>query len=338
MAINAGEPRGAHPEEVRWSVGAASLTLAPSRGRVLQASVRGHDAYWIAPDGEPSDWNVGGDRLWLGPEAAWFWTRLDTFDPETAEVQPALDPGSWRVVELERDRCVVAQEVVLRHQHQAADATFGLVRSFTRIDAEWPGTSDLIAYRTDTVLTVDASAVTGERVSVWSILQVPNGGSVLVGTYGAPTYRDYFDPTLPELLDTLPGALAFRITGTSRHKIGIPPWNTTGALAYARPVAGGQVVIQRRFAPQPWRAYCDRPLAVPSGQGDAVQVYNDGGEFGGFGEVEFHTAAVPVAPGPIPLVDSHVTLVGFVGDDHWPSWRDRFVTSPAWPPSDEAGG
>ena len=58
-----------------WKTSAGTITLLPQRGRVLQVTVAGQDAFWVNPNWT-GDWNVGGDRLWVGPEISWFWKKI----------------------------------------------------------------------------------------------------------------------------------------------------------------------------------------------------------------------------------------------------------------------
>ena len=68
-----------------------------------------------------------------------------------------------------------------------------------------------------------------------------------------------------------------------------------------------------------------RPLTARGDRGDAVQVYNDGGDLGGFGEMEFHSPALVVGRGNDWLQDSCFTVVGFVPARQWRKWTDHWL-------------
>ncbi|MDQ1436918.1 MAG: hypothetical protein QOK43_547 [Acidimicrobiaceae bacterium] len=308
------------------------------RGRVLQATVAGHDAFWTNPDWDGAAWNVGGDRLWLGPEQNWFWTTRHSHDPADSEVQAGLDPGQWSTVEDGPGYCGVAQRVRVRHLHRNQSAVFDVTRSFTILDLDLPLFQQHVAYRTTASLSVD-DGPDGELVSLWSLVQVPNGGVLEFPHVGPTDYRDYFEPVRPDHLGHADDGLTLRITGTSRHKIGLPPWVGNGRMAYSRPVEGGRLVVFRHFEAKPWLPYCDRPQGVDAGAGDAVQAYNDGGQYGGFGEVEHHSPAVVIggrgAGGGI--TDDSLTVVGLVAERDWAEWRQAWllarrlpVVGPEW--------
>ena len=97
--------------------------------------------------------------------------------------------------------------------------------------------------------------------------------------------RDYFEPIASDKVDSQQCLFSLRITGDGRYKVGLLPENIPGRVAYARPVEQGVLVIYRQFFPQPWRPYCDVPMHDIQSQGDVLQVVNDSGDSGGFGEM-----------------------------------------------------
>jgi hypothetical protein len=64
-----------------------SASILPERGRVLQIETGGHEAFWNPPE-MTAAWNLGGERLWLGPEASWFWKMTDKVDFDYYQVPP----------------------------------------------------------------------------------------------------------------------------------------------------------------------------------------------------------------------------------------------------------
>lgn len=315
-------------DAIEWSSSGGTLTLLPSAGRMLQATVAGHDALWRNADWDGTAWNVGGDRLWLGPEVNWFWTTRHSDDPATAVVQEGLDPGAWRVVEQSAGHCFVAQTARVRHLHRGATATFELSRSFHLEDVRLPLFSEHLAYRVEATATA-VEAPPGEQASLWTLLQVPNGGVLELPNVPGDGYRHYFGS--PDgILDDSDDVVSLRITGSQRYKIGVASWATNGRAAYHRAVPGGRLVILHLFSPQPWRPYADRPQ-LAEGDGDALEAYNDGGEFGGFGEVEHHSPALTIGGPDRSVADTSLTIVGVVAEDDWAAWRQTWLLSPTLP-------
>jgi hypothetical protein len=88
-------------------------------------------------------------------------------------------------------------------------------------------------------------------------------------------------------------------------KIGITPAAFAGHVRYAR----GDLVIERQVNVQPHSRYCDHPLrADRSRQGDALQVFEDDGHYGGYAEIEHHSPAAATG-GPNGIVDVCRTTV-----------------------------
>ncbi len=263
---------------IEWRAGRAVVTVWPERGRVLQVSVDGVDAF-----------TAGGDRLWLSPEWAWYWPDLTSYDPATHHVPPSMDPGSWHIVS--DDPLTVVQDVTLRHLHGGDDVTATVSRSFALAD---PGDAD-VAYAVTARLDVRSGST---PVGLWSLVQVPRGGVATVP--GAAAARDYFDPTPPGLWSLSPEGLSVRLDGASLFKLGVP---SASSWAYARPVGDRVLTVTRTFAAS-GGPYADVPLSALGSPGDGVQVFHDGGLLGGFAECEHHS---PVAAPSV--VDESVVRV-----------------------------
>ncbi|HEY3333012.1 MAG TPA: DUF6786 family protein [Capsulimonadaceae bacterium] len=302
----------------------AQLTVLPDRGRVLQVSMDGHNAFWVntAPDG---GWNVGGDRLWLGPENDWNWQTTGPADFAKYAVPGAMDPGAWVVVESTDTGCMLRHSGTIRATTSDRALSFTVERSIAIVEEASPRYfSSFIAYQTTNTLHVDDS-VAGATADLWILAQVPGGGQLIVGTRMRPEIRHYFGD-LPDSMRTLShGSISFDITGDHMYKAGIAPEHLTGRMAYARQIDGGRLVLYRKIHPKPWLEYCDRPLESQTPHGDAFQVYNDGGEFGGFGEMEHHSPRVALGAGAGSVTDTYTTIVGIVTDEDWANWRSFWL-------------
>jgi hypothetical protein len=259
-----------------WSWPGGQLELWPERGRIAQVVLGGESAFWVAD--RPDDWNVGGDRLWLGPERDWFLASTDLADHV---VPQEIDPGRW-TAELADGHAVFSADVDLTHR-RTGDITKVRVHRVVDLLAAEP---DHVTYRTTT--TVDVA--NGRPVSAWSIVQVPDGGVLDIALSGPLTYRDYLDPIDPARVIDHGDRAALRLTGERMFKIGLPPDVCAGRLRYSRPVATGVLHVERVLDVRPDRRYCDLPLHA-DGQGDAIQVFDDDGHYGGYAELEHHSPA-----------------------------------------------
>ena len=292
----------------RSSVG--NFTLLMSRGRMLQVSLSGKEAFWVNPRWS-GDWNVGGDRLWVGPEVDWSWKTRGRVNFQKHEVPAAMDPGSWKRMPADKGSYAATQSITLRHQLRNARVHLELWRRFEPVAIG--GKERSIAYATENRLAV-RGGTTGQEVDLWSLVQLPAGGVVYIPCKTRPEFRNYYSP-IPRSLWKIEGnVLCLEITGRHQYKIGVPAALSTGRIVYARPVGQMHLVITRDFFPQPWRRYCDVPLHALRSEGDAVQIYNDGGQFGGFGELEYHTPSLRVGADTKWLVDNNLTTVSLISN------------------------
>jgi hypothetical protein len=267
-----------------------TITLAPGSGRILQACVRGRDAFWVAP--EPSDWNLGGDRLWLGPERDWFWRGSGRSDLAQHLVPAAIDPGNWDVVHSSPSRLDLVLTATLVDRNTGAPTSVVVERHIT-VHAD---TRYVVDYETETVVHVQS----GQPVDAWSILQVPLGGVLEIGVTGHFSFRDHLpSPVDPSRFALSPGLAAISLTGYHMSKVGLTPSVATGLLRYTRP----GLVIERHIDVHPGGDYLDGPYHHT---GDVIQVFEDDGHYGGYAELEHHSTAAH--PGN-PVVDRCRTVI-----------------------------
>jgi hypothetical protein len=285
---------------VIWDWAGGRIELAA--GRVLQVTLQGQDAFWTAA--EPSGWNVGGDRLWLGPERDWFWAGDDPDDLSLHQVPPEIDPGEWRADEQEMGRATYVANPVLRNRQTGDSTRVHITRQILLRYAD----SARVEYEIHTTLQVVA-APPGQEVSAWSVLQVPTGGVLTVRLSGdCLHYRDYLKPADRERLTVGDGVAEIRLDGKAMSKIGIRPDVVSGRLSYERE----GLIIERQMDVHPANRYCDHPLGADRAeQGDAVQVFEDDGHYGGYAEIEHHSPAIRIN-GPKTVVDVCRTAVSTV--------------------------
>lgn len=280
-----------------WDWAGGRIELAG--GRVLQVTVQGRDAFWTAS--EPVGWNVGGDRLWLGPERDWFWAGEDPADLAAHQVPLEIDPGQWRIDQQEMGRATYVASPVLRNRQTGDSTCVHIKRQILLHYAD----SVRIEYEVRTTLHVVA-APAGQEVSAWSVLQVPTGGVLKVQLSGVfLQYRDYLTPADRGRLTVGDDVAEIRLDGKAMSKIGIRPDVFAGRASYER----DGLVIERHMDVHPESRYCDHPLGADrAGQGDVFQVFEDDGHYGGYAEIEHHSPAIRIG-GAETVVDVCRTVV-----------------------------
>jgi hypothetical protein len=291
---------------LQWQTGAGVIRLLPGRGRLLGIKMGGHEALW-APSESPAPWNLGGERLWIGPERAWFWQQTDKVDFSQYRVPPALNPDHWKVLETTPSHAAAQTGIALQCAHSDGACELQIRRTWDLLTPDHPQDRS-IRLRTATRMEI-LGGTHGQAVDLWSLIQIPPGGEIMMASPGISCPRNHFDPCPPGEFDARDGHFRLRIGGNAVFKIGLSPQHSSGKIIYSRPVAQGRLELCREFPVDPTMRYCDAPLDAHDAQGDAVQFFNDGGQHGGFGELEHHSPALLCGVGPQSHTEITITTV-----------------------------
>lgn len=311
-----------------WKTPHGRITLVPTRGRVLQIEAGGHAFLWNPPS-VTAPWNLGGERLWLGPESDWFWKKTDRVDFSHYQVPPGLDPDSWQITSSSATAAEVELRLELRCPHADRHLRLLVRRRFELLDKESlaarPGAVGLAITTTLTI----KDGTPGQPVDLWAVIQVPVGGTMVVPTLVQAVARDYFDPCPAGEMQINPRCFQLRIGGATMFKLGLSPVATAGRIAYLRPARGGTLVLERFFPVLPALAYADTPLQALGSPGDAAQFFNDGGKFGVFGEMEHRSPALHCGRGPQSYTETTITTAACLNDGALATWRETLGAGPA---------
>ncbi|WP_372630982.1 DUF6786 family protein [Cohnella sp.] len=251
--------------------------------------------------GRANHWNIGGERVWLSPEREYHVMALEPSVRYT--VQQSIDPGAYRFEKSEQGErsgsIAWRQEGSARQFRSGKDVRFELAKSVRLADDPLRCASDersddysFIGYEASIALTVEE-----ERdippLSSWSVIQVPAGGYAYAPTYGECRPTDLFAPTSSSRLAVSKGMVRFKMDAKASHKLSLKSWQTTGRFGYFRQDDRGLCsLVLRAIAPDPSSDYLDTPWGDPEDRGHCVQLYNDDGKIGLFGELEHHAPAV----------------------------------------------
>lgn len=235
-------------------------------------------------------WNLGGDRLWFGPELDFFCTSPEAFD-ESYTVPGPMDPGHYKMesdlsrvhlmnhadVTLPSDKSTKSYEV-FRTIRPAANPLRYLRQ--TSFDVQYCG------YFQD----IDLKNLDSQEdwyTEPWILTQINPGGKVLVPYLGNFEFVDYYEPVDEHCQKVHENYVELNITGDRKYKTAYRCASTFGRMAYVNRTASGSLYLMiRNYYNDPSLSYCMGPWKEPLNRGCSTYFYNDGGSEGGFGEFE----------------------------------------------------
>jgi len=257
------------------------------------------------------DWNLGGDRTWLAPELDYNVSDGKHFFEKYA-VQPDLDPGRYVFKTAAPGKIILEQKVTLKSARPGKKIKLFMKIEFAKSEnpfhhnrkhRELMKEVNFCGWTMSSTIT--EAGKSGAVAGLWRLMQLRAGGEVIIPCTAQPVITDYFEPAGPEHLRVSENRVMFKIDGKERHKIGINAMHLTGRVGYRYPLGDGSwVLIVRNFFCNPSGWYVDEAMQPEGHIGDAVQCYNDSGNLGGFGEMEYHAPAIGKKTGLTTYTDT----------------------------------
>jgi hypothetical protein len=242
---------------------------------------------------------LGGERLWLAPEVQ-FNVRDRTSFATTYDLPAQIDPGQYKLDQPQPDQWRLAQDISanlyntasgikelhLQNLIQPVDDPLRHIGAYAEL------IDDVIFAGYKQVVTLSESRQDGILSEAWNIIQLNPGGTILIPASPYVEWTDYYEPAgkLQEIRDH---HVRVSITGQNWYKLGYKAAHVTGRFGYFNNLEGNQAyLLVRNFYNNPSALYIDEPGPQPGFRGDSIQLYNDGGTLGGFGEMEVHGQAI----------------------------------------------
>jgi hypothetical protein len=247
------------------------------------------------------DWNIGGDRVWIGPEIQ-FITRGWAERPGEApfETPAQMDPGDFALTSLGAvDGRPGGGGWLLQQQVDLAAHTAVEGRASIRLKREIAPARDPLA-RGETATSVFLGgyeqriemAVDGARAQWWSVTNLPPPGEVYFASTPGVRSIDFIQPAPAGMRLTGSGYVGGRITGDCAYKLGFPAPHLLGRYAYLwKREDGAGMLFVRSFTSPADGDYGEEVAHQPGYTGAMGFIYNDNGDLGAFGEAECMGAA-----------------------------------------------
>ncbi len=264
----------------------------------------GSEAFW---QNEKKDWNIGGARSWISPEADFYLDKKSNWF-----VPYEMDPGTYRLIAQQADTVICANEF---HTKNINDEDFfiKITRRIELLDS-YPNLNlaDLkyVGMSFTHSLQNLSNRVIGKEtglIGLWSLIQLDPPGTMIIPIKKDPAQtnivvRDYgptnFTSVPPERITITDEWVLVKIDGKFRCKLGFAPWAARNGIAFLQYEPGSETgtLFLKEFDVEAEGIYLDHPWEKAYDYGDAIQMYNDDGRFGGFCEIECHGPAKQLAP------------------------------------------
>jgi hypothetical protein len=269
------------------------VTVDCGRLLALATSPEKPNAFWTSPlVFQPTipvaniPGGMGGERLWIGPELAYFWNGVPDWSGfSNYQKQLDIDPGAHRIVEDGSTVVELHSSMALKSYTDGASPSLHVRR---RIEITSPPFNHPGLLSAAVRLTHECrfAAETAEGiVDVWQILQVPTGSRMLAPLRAAEEPLPY-GKRGGWVVE--PNAVRWSFTGTESAKMGVSTRASTGLAAALVPQEDGEAqLVVRSFEAHHALSYADHPHGIPRED----QVFQAWDGFG-FGELEVRSPAL----------------------------------------------
>jgi len=261
-----------------------------------------------------AEWNLGGERIWIAPEIQYlvrdrsdFWGSI--------RVPEQMDPGHYSLEQTSPNQCLLTQEIMLEaHNLARGQKELRVQKSIHQVEdplrhlSNYEALIDGIQFGGyEQIVSLSEKNLDDINSEVWNLVQLNPGGQLLIPASPHVEHSDYFEPIDEQYQIVHSHHLSLKITGDRRYKVGYKAAHVFGRLAYFNHLDHDQAyLIVRNFFNNPAAPYVEEPADRPGRRGHSIHVYNDGGDLGGFGELECNGQTIGGATGRTSTTDQFV--------------------------------
>jgi len=270
---------------------------------------------------DSGDWNLGGERIWIAPEIQYHVRDRDDFWgsvhwPEQVDpgryVMEQPKPGQWR---LSQDMTLEAHNLASGQKNLHLERLIRRVEDPLRNLGNYRDLIDGVLFAGyEQVVSLSESKLDDIVSEAWSLAQVNPGGVLVIPASPRVEFVDYYSP-VGDLQAIHADHVRLQITGSNQYKVGYKAAHVFGRLGYFNHFDDGRAyLIVRNFFNNPSVPYAEEPAHLPGCRGYSIHIYNDSGDFGGFGELECNAQTIGGETGRSSSTDQ-LLLWLYVGPD-----------------------
>lgn len=269
---------------------------------------------------ESDEWqNTGGDRTWLSPEIDFFYPNFPVTDPY---FQPrSLDPGNYQLIPNPHG-ITVRNDLNVRSYRHKVDWQLRLTKDVRLLSnplsrlphGQFAEKVQFAGYRLHTSLEILAADPKPADVNIWNLVQMPNGGDMIIPTYYRSEPTTFFGDIPAGHVQTYENKVVYTMKAEGEQKIAVSAMAATGRAGYIVAQGDETALIIRNFAVRPSANYVDVWPTSPEDDGYAFQACNiRNPTLGTFSELEYHAPAIGGETG-LTRSDDVSELWAFRGD------------------------
>lgn len=270
------------------------------------------------------EWNLGGERIWISPEIQYSVRDRNDFWG-TIAIPQAVDPGTYTLESGPGNECHLSQRCTLQAYNLATGSkTLDIERSIRpaanplqALPNRQELMEDVVYAGYEHTLTLSETEHNEIMSEGWNIVQLNPGGEIWMPASPELEYNDYFAPVddAHQFIDRNTGFIRLKISGRKQFKVGYKAVHLYGRLGYLNHLDDGRsYLLVRNYFNNPSVPYVEEPPHLPGCHGHSVHVYNDDGNFGGFGELEVMAKTIGGETGRSASTDPFLLWL-FVGPD-----------------------